>query len=306
MNKLPSDGKKTPVFRILIPVFLCLAIVFGILISRGNMQLLEPAGYIANIQSRILWGGIIFAAIVGGSIVTAFFLVTFRYREGKHAAYEPNWTAGKKTQFLGWGIPFIGILALSVMVWDTAHLVDPYQPIHSSVAPVNIQVVALPWKWLFIYPNDRIASVNFIEIPIGTPVAFQLTANAPMNSFWIPRLSGQVYAMTGMVTQLHIEANKPGDYFGSPAELSGDNFSGMDFTVKAVSPKDYATWKATTQKTPRTLDNATYTQLAKPSSNNPQTIYTVPDPNLFQTIVLQSMVSDANTSGLTMQRTASS
>jgi cytochrome o ubiquinol oxidase subunit 2 len=290
MNKLISIARKIPIITLLMPLFACLAVLFALLIKHGNMQLLEPAGYIANIQSRILWGAIIFAGIIGSLIISSFFFVVFRYKEGKRAKYDPEWTAGKRLQLAGWGVPLIAIVALSVMVWVTAHQVDPYRPISASTAPVTIQVVALRYKWLFIYPYERIATVNFMEIPVGTPIALQLTADAPMNSFWIPRLSGQVYAMTGMVTQLHIEADKSGAYAGSPAEISGADFAGMNFTVKAVSARDYSAWKIAAGHTAHSLDYAAYTRLAKPSSYNQTALYTVPNPNLFQLIVMQFMV----------------
>lgn len=298
MSKLLALAMKIPVFKLLVPLYICLAIVFAVLIKHGNLQLLEPAGYIANIQSRILWGALIFAAIVGVIVISSFFFVVLRYREGASARYEPGWTAGKTLQLAGWGIPLVVIIALSVLVWVSAHQVDPYRPISASTPPVTIQVVALPWKWLFIYPADKIATVNTLEIPVGVPVEFQLTADAPMNSFWIPRLSGQAYAMTGMVTQLHIEANKPGTYYGSAAEISGDGFAGMSFTVQAVSAHDYTAWKAAAKYAPHALDYTAYTQLAKPSSYNPPALYRLPYPNLFQAIVMQFMVPGANSSTL--------
>lgn len=297
MNTLLSILKKIPILKLLIPLYVCLVALFVLLISRGNMQLLQPAGYIAGIQSRILWGAIICAAIIGSLIVGMFFLVAFRNREGTSRHYQPEWTASKKVQLLGWGIPLIGVLALSFLIWDTAHLVDPYRPISSAVQPVTIQVIALRWKWLFIYPNDHIATVNALEIPAGTPVAFQLTADAPMNSFWIPRLGGQVYAMPGMVTQLHLEADTTGTYTGGPAEMSGGGFAGMGFSVKAVSAHDYAMWKAATKTTVQSLNANTYAQLAEPSSYTPPTAYVVPDTNLFENTVMQFM----GTGNYTMQ-----
>lgn len=291
--------KKYSTFRVLVPVYICLAILFAVLISRGQMQLLEPAGYIADIESKLLWGFLIFEAVIGTSIVCAFFFVIFRYREGTQRRYSPTWVTSNKIQIAGWVIPSIAIVFISLLDWNTAHLVDPFRPISSTTPPITIQVVALRWKWLFLYPNNHLASVNMMEIPVGTPVALQLTADAPMNSFWVPRLSGQVYAMTGMVTQLHIEAAQPGNYPGSPAEMSGDGFSGMDFTVKAVSAQDYAAWAAATAKTAHdTLDYAAYTHLAQPSSYNSVAFYKLPDPTLFQTVIMQFMTPGIDPSTL--------
>lgn len=291
-------ARKYSTFRVLVPLYICLVISFAVLIKRGQIQLLEPAGYIANIQSKLLWGYLVIAAVVGTSIIITFFFIVFRYREGTHRRYDPTWVTGKKLQLAAWGIPFIAICFISALVWNTAHLVDPYRPINSTTHPITIQVVALRWKWLFLYPNDHIASVNMMEIPVGTPISLQLTADAPMNSFWIPRLSGQVYAMTGMVTQLHIEADQAGDYAGSPAEMSGDGFSGMDFTVKAVSAQEYAAWQTATTHTSNTLNYSDYLQLAQPSSYVSPQLYKLPDSSLFLTIVMQFMTPGVDPSTL--------
>lgn len=262
------------------------------------MQLLDPAGLVAGMQSKILWAALAFAAVVGTTIIVSFFIVVFRYREGNNKTYRPEWTAGKSLQLLGWGIPSLAILVICILLWNTAHTVDPYKPISSTAKGVTIQVVALRWKWLFIYPEDHIATVNMLEIPTGTPINFQLTADAPMNSFWIPRLSGQIYAMTGMVTQLHIEADQAGTYAGSAAEISGDGFSGMDFTVNAVSPNGYQAWKMATQGTGQQLNYATYLNLAQPSSYVQPALYNLTDQNLFDAIVMQFMVPGVSPSTL--------
>lgn len=289
MKKLLAALQNIPVVKTIIIVLACLMLLFAVLIKRGNLQLLEPAGYIATIQSRILATALILAAIIASLIIATFFFVAFRYKEGKGAKYTPEWTTSKSVQSLAWGIPFLVICAISVVLWNTAHMVDPFRPISSANKPVTIQVVALRWKWLFIYPNDRIATVNQLEIPVGTPVQFQLTADAPMNSFWIPRLSGQVYAMTGMVTQLHIEADKAGTYTGSPAEMSGDDFAGMVFTVKAVSNQEYVAWAASARSALQVLDYTSYTKLAQPSGYVQPAIYQLREPNLFDAIVMQYM-----------------
>lgn len=297
----PTTAKKVHVLRILLPVYACFIVLFAVLIRRGTMQLLLPAGTIADIQSRILWGALAFAAVVGSSIIITFFVVAFRYRDGAQARYTPEWTAGKKLQLAGWLIPLVGISAIAVMVWDTAHMVDPYRPLSSTTTPVTVQVVALQWKWLFLYPQDHIATVNMLEIPAGTPINLQLTADAPMNSFWVPRLSGQVYAMTGMVTQLHIQADRPGSYPGSSAEISGAGFAGMAFMVKAVPARDYTAWKATARRSPQSLNYAAYASLAKPSSYNAPATYALADPNLFQAVIMQFMVPGADPSTLTIR-----
>lgn len=254
------------------------------------MQLLEPAGYIANIQSHILIGALIVAAVIGISLIAITFFVVFRYKDGKKKrTYKPDWSANEKMLLPLWMFACLFVAGISLIIWETAHATDPYAAIPSSVKPITIQVVALQWKWLFIYPKEKIATINFIEIPVNTPIQFQLTADAPMNSFWVPRLGGQMYAMAGMVTQLHLVANQIGSFPGGGAEMSGAGFSGMTFTVKSVTKQAYATWVAKVQKSPRQLQATTYAQLAKPSSYNPVTLYRYTDENLYNDIIMQFM-----------------
>ncbi len=293
-----KQAKGIPDLRMLAPVYILLAILFAVLIRRGDMQLLSPAGVIADYQSKILWGALVFATIVGTTIIISFFTVIFRYHEDNHRKYEPSWTAGISLQLIAWVIPSIVIAVISYAVWSTAHTVDPYKPLASTKTPITIQVVALRWKWLFLYPYDGIATVNMMEIPAGTPVNLQLTADAPMNSFWVPRLSGQIYAMPGMVTQLHIQADTTGNFSGSAAEINGDGYAGMDFMVKAVSAADYQAWKSTAQRSTKTLDYRNYPQLAAPSEYVPPANYSLADRNLFHEVVMQFMEPGADLSTL--------
>lgn len=295
MTRPQPSSRTVPLIKILLPLYIGLAIAFVILIMRGNLQLLEPVGVVADFQSKILWGALIFACVIGTAIIASFFFVIFHYQEDKHRKYEPTWTAGNKLQAFTWGILTVIILVISFGVWVTTHAIDPYKPLASSKPAVTIQAVALRWKWLFIYPDSGLATVNFIEIPEGTPVNFQLTADAPMSSFWVPRLSGQIYAMPGMVTQLHIQADKTGTFPGASPEINGDGYSGMNFTVKSVSASEYQAWhsSAATHAT-QSLDYAAYTKLAQPSSYDPDATYKTPDPSLFHEIVMQYMAPGVN------------
>jgi len=300
LSKLFAATDKLPVFKmkLLVPVYIAIAVLFAVLISRGDMQLLAPAGTVAVFQSKILWAALAFVLIVGSTIVGLFFFVIFHYQEGKGKRYEPTWATSKVVQLLAWFIPSVAIAAISFAVWNTTHMIDPYKPLAGNKPPVTIQVVALRWKWLFLYPTDRLATVNYVEIPINTPVNFELTADAPMSSFWAPSLSGQMYAMPGMVTQLHIQADKVGTFPGSAAEINGDGYSGMDFTVKAVPATDYASWKDDVRGSANTLDYTSYTQLAQPTSYNSVAYYSMSDQNLFNEIVMQFMAPGANQSTL--------
>ena len=303
LARLLSIAGKIPIFRLLVPLYVLLALLFAWLIARGNVQLLNPAGYVARVQSKILLAAIIFAGVVASTLIASFYIIIFRYREGKHTRYEPTWTTGTKVQLLAWAVPTLVVLVVSFFVWNTAHLLDPYKPLYSSVQPITIQVVALQWKWLFLYPNDQIATVNRVVVPIGTPISFQLTADAPMSSFWIPRLSGQIYAMTGMMTQLHIMADKPGTYAGNDVEINGDGYSGMNFTVEAVTSGDYITWKRTLNRshTVPVLTRTSYAALARPSSYNPPATYHLSDTHLFDEVITQFMEPGTNLSESTIR-----
>jgi heme/copper-type cytochrome/quinol oxidase subunit 2 len=157
------------------------------------------------------------------------------------------------------------VLLVGTVAWIGAYDLDPPKPIASSTKPLKIQVVSLDWKWLFIYPEQRIASVNHLTIPVGTPVSFELTSSGVMNSFFVPQLAGQIYTMAGMVTRLNLVADHPGTYRGLSANYSGAGFSDMVFKVDAVAPQDFAQWAAATRSAGRALDAQTYTDLVRPS-----------------------------------------
>ncbi|MDE3048194.1 MAG: COX aromatic rich motif-containing protein, partial [Verrucomicrobiota bacterium] len=198
--------------------------------------------------------------------------------------YDPDLVDNKVAEYFWWGIPAVLTAAICVLTcYKTAEL-DPYKPIPSEKKTITIQVVALQWKWLFIYPEEQIASVNFLQFPVGAPVRFEITADAPMNSFWIPHLGGQIYAMPGMRTVLHLIADEAGVYRGSSANLSGTGFAGMVFQAKASTEEEFQNWVAQA-KASSGLD---YAQLAKPSSYDPVQMYTVA-PGLFDQIVMKYM-----------------
>ncbi len=274
---------------------LSIATLFVILARNGNLQLLNPQGYVAQGQSTLLVMALVLAFCIGIPLILFTLFIVFRYQEGNNQAYTPEWSAGKKLTTAWWSIPACIIFVWAIIGWQSAHAYDPYNPIIAQSKPIEIEVVALRWKWLFIYPQENIATVNYLEIPANTPIDFQLTAdNAPMNSFWIPSLGGQIYAMTGMVTQIHLMANKPGDYPGGAAEMSGEGFSGMNFTVKATSNKEYSQWVQSINQSANMLDTNGYNKLVEPSTNNQGKEFSQPNKNLFNSIVAKYM-SNGNT-----------
>lgn len=235
----------------------------------ANIPVLEPAGTIALGERTVMFDTLELCAIV---VVPVFFLLFFfawKYRaESPNARTEhsPDWDHDSMlAEVLWWLVPTIIIFFLGVIAWRSSHALDPYRPLPSDEPALEVQVVALDWKWLFIYPAQGIASVNLVEFPVGEPVHFELTADAPMNSFWVPQLAGQIMVMPGMTTQLYLSADRAGDFAGSSANISGDGFAGMTFTARAVSQDEFNAWVQATQASSTPLSEATYHSFAAPS-----------------------------------------
>lgn len=236
---------------------------------------------------------VLLSAIVVIPVFVLTFLFVWKYREtNTKAQYSPELDGNRVLESLWWGIPTAIILVLSVMTWHSSHALDPRKPLVSSVKPLNVQVIALQWKWLFIYPQEGIASLNYLKIPVDTPVNFQITSDAPMNSFWIPQLGGQIYAMPGMSTQLHLEATHIGDYDGSSANLSGAGFADMRFTASAGSQDDFDAWTRLAHTSNDALTKYTYADLAKPNSDKATTAYSMIDPELYSRVVTKYMTPE--------------
>lgn len=268
-----------------------LGIVLAWLLKGTDIELLHPKGLIAQQELRLT---IISAAVLLGIGIPSVFLFYFfawRYREtNTKAAYEPDKRHNKFFVFTIWAIPCFVMLVMATIMWTSTHELDPHTPIASSVKPLTVQVIALRWKWLFIYPEQHVAAVNYVQIPTDRPVRFDLTADdAPMSSFWIPHLSGQLYAMTGMVNSLNLRADIPGDYQGSSAEINGAGFAGMKFTTRAGSKAAFDQWVQTVQQNYSDLDVATYEKLLQPSENNVPQYYANPQPGLYDAVVMKYM-----------------
>jgi cytochrome o ubiquinol oxidase subunit 2 len=218
-------------------------------------------------------------------------MIAWRYRAGnERARYTPDWDGNRGLELTWWGIPLAIISVLAVITWQSSHQLDPSRPLASSQSPLTVQVVALDWKWLFIYPDQHLATVNYVRLPVGRPINFQITADAPMNSFWIPQLGGQMYAMAGMSTQLHLMASQAGNYAGSSANISGRGFAGMRFTAQAVAPADFDTWVAASQHGAGHLTTSAYRNLARPSQDNPVATYAAVQPGLYDAIIMDYMM----------------
>ncbi len=255
-----------------------------------DYALLFPKGDI-GIQERsliLIALGIMLAVVIPVIILTLVFAWRYRASNTK-ATYAPKWSHSNGIEVVIWTIPCLIVFFLAVMIWQTTHKLDPYQPLASKVPPVRVEVVALNWKWLFIYPDYGIATVNELPIPAGTPIDFKLTADSIMNSFFIPHLGSQVYAMGGMQTQLHLIADQPGIYPGRSSAYSGAGFSDMNFKAIATDRATFDAWVRKVRSSGKVLDTASYAALAKPSIKNLPTSYARVDPRLFDDIVNQYM-----------------
>lgn len=286
-----KSSKRVPIVLVLsVLVFIAVVLVAVWFLSGKNIAVFNAAGTIAE-QER---GLIVFASLLSLIVVLPVFALTFyivwKYRaSNKKARYEPEWDKDSRIELLWWGVPLVLIAVLSVITWVSSHRLDPFRPLDSSLKPLEVQVVALQWKWLFIYPEQNIASVNFVQFPEDRPVTFTVTSDAPMNSFWIPQLGGQIYAMSGMSTKLHLMADQPGEYRGSSANISGEGFAGMVFTAKSSTQGDFDEWVRTVKNSPDQLSSPVYEQLAQPSQDNPVTYFGSVKPGLYDEITNKFM-----------------
>lgn len=260
--------------------------------KHSNVQIFNSAGSIGGKERNLMLFALALSLIVVIPVYVLLFSFAWRYRESskKKRKYSPELASNWAAETVWWLVPTVLITILSVVTWNSSHTLDPYRHIASSTKPMKIQVVALDWKWLFIYPDQHIASVNLVQFPENTPVEFQITSDAPMNSFWIPQLGGQIYAMPGMSTQLNLIANRSGDFHGSSANISGEGFAGMAFTARSSSKNDFNSWVKTVRQSPQRLDMNAYSQLSQASQYNPVAYYFRPQPELYNLIVAKYLV----------------
>lgn len=284
--------------RYIIPVLLGgVVLAAGVyVVSQHATGVLSPAGPVANHERHLLILSTLLMLPVVLPVFILIFFISWKYRASNLSAdYQPDWDHSRKLETVWWGLPCLIILVLGIVTWSSSHSLDPSRALDSSAKPLTIQVVALQWKWLFIYPGQDIATVNYVQFPAGTPVDFEITADAPMNSFWIPRLGGQMYAMAGMTTHLHLLANQPGDFRGSSANISGIGFADMHFMAHASTSQDFQNWVATTKATPYALSLAAYAALARPAVSKTTLQYASYEPDLYSTVVTKYMSAASGT-----------
>lgn len=260
------------------------------LLKDTTLPVLMPKGIVGEKERNLF----IFTTLLGLLVVIPVFImlfyVAFKYREGNaKAKYNPEWDKSKVIEGIWWGIPCVIILLLGVVTYFSSHELDPFKPLRSEIKPVKIQVVALQWKWVFIYPEYNIATINDVRFPAKTPVNFELTSDAPMNSFWIPSLGSQIYTMTGMSTRLHLQAHEVGDYGGSSANISGEGFASMRFIARATEQEDFDAWVNETKRTGEPLGDSEYDVLREPSIEKTYRYMVLKKPDLYDTIVMKYM-----------------
>jgi cytochrome o ubiquinol oxidase subunit 2 len=251
---------------------------------------LDPGGPIGSAQKLILINSmaIMLAIVIPTIVATLIFAWWFRASNIK-AKYQPDFVYSGRIELIVWSIPVLTILLLGGIAWIGSHELDPAKPLASDAKPLEVQVVSLDWKWLFIYPDQGIATVNQLTVPAATPVRFSLTSASVLNAFFVPNLGSMIYTMNGMTTQLNLKADQPGDFHGLSSHFSGDGFSGMAFDVHAVTSAEFNAWVDKARTTGSVLDEKAYADLARQSQNVTPAIYREVAPDLFQSIITQKL-----------------
>lgn len=254
----------------------------------GCSGVLDPQGPVGANQKAITLNALaIMLAIVIPTLLAAFAFAWWWRASNTRARFRPDFVYSGRIEVIVWAIPLLVILFLGGVIWVGAHELDPAKPLKAApgVQTEEIQVVALDWKWLFIYPREGVASVNQVVIPAGVPVRFRITSASVMNAFFVPQLGGMIYAMNGMETTLHLQADRPGDFYGRSSQFSGDGFSDMHFRVHAIPAAEFARWVARTRAAGPALDLAAYAQLARQSQNVAPFTFRAVQPDLFQAVL---------------------
>lgn len=273
-------------------LFVVLGIIgIVIVLANENALVVHPKGIIAQNELELIVANIILMLLIIVPTYMLLFTVVWKYCIKQDTAkYDPNHSFGIIGELLMWGLPTVIVVVMSLVTWGATHKLNPYSPIEGEHKTLTIQVVALDWKWLFIYPELDIATLNYFHIPEKTPIHLRLTADgSPMNSFWIPQLSGQIYSMTGMSTQLFLMADGPGEYVGKAVEINGEGYADMTFAAKSTSPKDFEDWLAQVKKSSDRLTEDVYDKLVKPSVNKSVILFSEVEKDLYHKIIHKYM-----------------
>lgn len=273
-----------------------LALVLGVIgivivLASENALVVHPKGIIAQDELELIIANICLMLVIIIPTYILLFTVVWKYcLSKKKPKYDPDYKHGPLGELLMWGLPSLVVVVMAVVTWNATHKLNPYTPIDSELQTIKIQVVAMDWKWLFIYPEQGVATLNFIHIPEKTPIHLSLTADgSPMNSFWIPQLSGQIYSMTGMSTQLNLMADGPGDYVGRAVEINGEGYADMTFAVKSSSQQDFENWIAEVKQSSDHLTEDVYDDLVKPSLDKSIILFSEVENDLYPKIIHKYM-----------------
>jgi cytochrome o ubiquinol oxidase subunit II len=274
-------------------VVLAVILIGATMLGGCSEGVLDPKGPIAVAERQILFNSLgIMLAIVIPTILATFGVAYWFRSSNARARYQPEFRYSGRLEVLVWAIPAMTVLLVGGVAWVGAHDLDPRKAISVAAKPVTVQVVSLDWKWLFIYPEQGVASVNHLVVPAGTPISFELTSSGVMNSFFVPQLGSQIYTMSGMVTHLQLQADHPGSYRGLSAQFSGDGFADMHFVVDALPAQQFEQWVASIRGNGPTLDAQSYADLAKPSEAVAPFTYGAVSPDLFNAITSSAMADD--------------
>ena len=254
------------------------------------MNILDPQGPIGAAEKTILIDSVVIMLAIVIPTIIAILAFAFWFRHSnERARYRPEWAYSGRIELVVWSIPTLTVILLGGVAWIGSHQLDPAAPVEGTGSPVRIQVVSLDWKWLFIYPDQRIASVNTLTVPAGAPLHFELTSGSVMNAFFIPQFGSMIYTMNGMVTRLELRADNEGDFQGLSSHFSGDGFPNMLFDVHVISPLAFPDWVAKTARSDQALNADSYGKLARQSLENDKPTYRLDDPRLFQAISTQEI-----------------
>jgi cytochrome o ubiquinol oxidase subunit 2 len=269
--------------------------IFSILLSGCEGGVLDPKGQIGIDEKHLIVVATLLMLVVVIPVIFMTLYFAWKYRDGRdHEIYAPKWAHSRTIEIVVWLVPIVIVIILGVITWGSTHDLDPYKPLDHEATPITVEVVSLNWKWLFIYPELGIASVNELAFPANVPVNFKITSDTAMNSFFIPQLGSQIYSMAGMATQLHLIANEAGVFDGISANYSGAGFAGMKFkAIATASPEEFDAWVAKVKQQSQQLDPQSYQALAKPSENNAVQYYSSVSEGMFNHIVMQYMHMDA-------------
>ncbi|WP_298940815.1 ubiquinol oxidase subunit II [uncultured Psychromonas sp.] len=268
-----------------------------LVLSGCSGGVLDPKGQIGVDEKNLIIIATVLMLLVVIPVIVMTLYFAWKYRDTQtHEIYAPKWAHSNKIEAFVWAIPILIVIVLGVITWESTHRLDPYKPIEGKGEHLTVEVVSLNWKWLFIYPEQGIATVNELVFPANVPVEYKITSESTMNSFFIPQLGSQIYSMAGMQTKLHLIANEPGTFKGFSANYSGSGFSGMKFNAIATPTQgDFDKWVSDVKAKGNKLTKANYDELAKASENNPVTYYGDVDDGLFHTIIMKYMAGMSGT-----------